>query len=237
MQPELETITREIPAKGKGYIRIRRCWPDQVSGLIRQGARSLLREGATEIYAASTDPAAPLAEGSGEGYRLEFRHDMLRLERPLDDTRPLPEGRLILEPLSREKVGQWLALYNECFFDVPNSATCGRTDLERAQAEGSRCGLAMLDGVPVGVYQLGFQEAAPQIEGLGLCKDFRGRGLGRELLRAIMAMLAAEGFDRVWLTVSTANAQAYGLYQGDGFVQTRLISHWYQVLSEGDLLS
>ena len=148
MQPELDIITREIPAKGKGYMKIRRCWPDQVDSLIRQGSRSLLLQGATEIYAASMDPAAPLAEGSGEGYRLEFRHDMLRLGRPLDRTCPLPEGKLTLEPLSREKVGQWLTLYNECFFDVPNSATFGRNDLERAQAEGSRCGLALLDGVP-----------------------------------------------------------------------------------------
>lgn len=237
MQPELDIITREIPAKGKGYMKIRRCWPDQVDSLIRQGSRSLLLQGATEIYAASMDPAAPLAEGSGEGYRLEFRHDMLRLERPLDRTCPLPEGKLTLEPLSREKVGQWLTLYNECFFDVPNSATFGRNDLERAQAEGSRCGLALLDGVPVGVYLLGFQEDDPEIEGIGLCKDFRGRGLGRELLYSVMALLAQEGFDRAWLSVSTANTQAYPLYQSAGFVQTRLISHWYQVISEGDLLA
>ena len=38
MQPELEIITKEIPAKGKGYMWIRRCWPDQVDGLILLGA-------------------------------------------------------------------------------------------------------------------------------------------------------------------------------------------------------
>ena len=37
MQPELEIITKEIPTKGKGYMYIRRCWPDQVDSLIRQG--------------------------------------------------------------------------------------------------------------------------------------------------------------------------------------------------------
>lgn len=237
MQPELEIITKEIPTKGKGYMYIRRCWPDQVDDQIRQGARSLLLQGATEIYAASKDPASPLAEGSGDGYRLEFRYDMLRLERTLDKTVPQPEGRLTLEPLSREKVGQWLTLYNECFFDVPNSATFGRNDLERAQAEGSRCGLALLDGVPVGVYLLGFQEADPEIEGIGLCKDFRGKGMGRELLLSLMALLAEEGYKRTWLSVSTSNVQAYPLYQSVGFAQTRLISHWYQVISEGDLLA
>ena len=81
MQPELEVITKEIPAKGKGYILIRKCWPDQVDEAVRQGARKLLGEGATSIFAASTDPSAPLCEGAGEGYRLEFRHDMLGMER------------------------------------------------------------------------------------------------------------------------------------------------------------
>ena len=95
----------------------------------------------------------------------------------------------------------------------------------------------LLDGVPVGVYLLGFQEADPEIEGIGLCKDFRGRGLGRELLLSLMALLAEEGYKRTWLSVSTSNIQAYPLYQSAGFVQTRLLSHWYQVISEGDLLA
>ena len=150
MQPELEIITKEIPTKGKGYMYIRRCWPDQVDDQIRQGARSLLLQGATEIYAASKDPAAPLAEGSREGYRLEFRYDMLRLERTLDGTVPQPEGRLNLEPLSREKVGQWLALYNECFFDVPNSATFGGGQPLRSGPAERRAGRGLSAGVPGG---------------------------------------------------------------------------------------
>lgn len=235
MQPELELITKEIPAKGKGYLILRKCWPDQVCEAVRQGASALLGEGATQIYAASTDPSAPLAGGRGEGYRLEFRHDMLRLERALDGKRPRPEGRLQLEELRREKWGAWLALYNETFFDVPNSATYRQSDLQQVLDDGCRCGFALLDGVPVGVYELALDGGTPEIEGVSLVKDCRGRGLGRELLLSVTELLAAMGHGRACLRVSTANAAAYALYRGLGFVQTDLISHWYEVISEGDL--
>lgn len=235
MQPELKIITQEIPAKGKGYFVIQKCWPDQIDEAVRQGARSLLEQGATQIYAASTDPAAPLAEGSGAGYRLEFRHDMLRMERSLR----APDGpgstlRLTLEPLRREKSGQWLALYNAAFFDVPNSATYGRSDLERVLGDGACCGFALLDGVCIGIYELSLDEI-PEIEGIGLDKDYRGRGLGRELLLSAMEYLAQMEYERCCLRVSTANESAYSLYRAAGFTQTKLLSHWYEVISEGDL--
>lgn len=237
MQPELEVITKEIPAKGKGYILIRKCWPDQVDEAVRQGARKLLGEGVTSIYAASTDPSAPLCEGAGEGYRLEFRHDMLGMERALDPGRPRPEGRLTLEPLTREKGGQFLAIYNASFFDVPNSATYGRDDLAQILGPEYRCGFALLDGVPVGIYECGFKKENPEIGSIGLTKDARGKGLGRELLLSVMDMLSDMGCTRVWLQVSTANESAYPLYRSVGFVQERLLSHWYEVISEGDLLA
>lgn len=237
MQPELEIITREIPAKGKGYIFIRKCWPDQVGAAIRQGACKLLGEGATAIYAASTDPSAPLGEGPGEGYRLEFRHDMLGMDRALDDSRPRPAGRLTLEPLTREKGGMWLAVYNASFFDVPNSATYGRNDLEQILGPEYRCGFAMLDGVCVGIYECGFKKEHPEIGSIGLTKDARGKGLGRELLLSVMDMLAGLGCKRVWLQVSTANESAYPLYRSVGFTQVQTLSHWYEVISEGDLRS
>ncbi len=235
MEPELKLHTKEIPAKGKGYFIIEKCWPDQLDGAVRRGARALLAQGATAIYVCSKDPAANLCAGRGEGYRLEFRHDMLNMERRLDADRPRPAARLTLEPLQREKGGAWLALYNESFFDVPNSETCGRDALEEFLGDHWRCGFALLDGVPVGVYQLGLQGASPEIAAIGLTKDVRRRGLGRELLLCVMDLCAALGHESAWLRVSTANESAYGLYRSTGFRVTELLSHWYEVISEGDL--
>lgn len=235
MEPELKLYTKEIPAKGKGYFIIEKCWPDQLDGAVRRGARELLAQGATAIYVCSKDPAANLCSGQGEGYRLEFRHDMLNMERRLNADRPRPNGCLTLAPLQREKGGAWLALYNESFFDVPNSETYGRNALEEFLGDHWRCGFVLLDGVPVGVYQLNFEGAAPQIAAIGLTRDVRGRGLGREMLLCVMDVCAALGYESAQLQVSTANESAYGLYRATGFCVTELLSHWYEVISEGDL--
>lgn len=234
MEPELKLYTKEIPAKGKGYFTIERCWPDRLDETVRRGAKALLAQGATSIYVSSKDPAAALQAGQGQGYRLELRHDMLRMERVLPSEEPA--GRLVLEPLSPERRGAWLAVYNEVFFDVPNSETYGQGDLDRVLEENGRCGFAMLSGVPVGVYELSFQEKdCPEIAGIGLLKGQRGKGLGRELLRAVLELLSGEGHTRIHLRVSTANGGAYALYRGEGFAVTDLLSHWYEVISEGDL--
>lgn len=235
MEPELKLYTKEIPAKGKGYFIIEKCWPDQLDKAVRRGARDLLTQGATEIYVCSKDPAANLYAGQGEGYRLEFRHDMLNMERGLPAGRGSSNSGLILEPLQREKGGAWLALFNESFFDVPNSETCRRDELEGFMGPQWSCGFALLDGVPVGIYRLDLQGETPEISAIGLTKTVRGRGLGRELLYLAMDLCAEMGHQTVRLCVSTANESAYALYRSAGFRVTELRSHWYQVISEGDL--
>lgn len=235
MEPELKIYTKEIPAKGKGYFVIEKCWPDQLDVAVRRGASALLAQGATRIYIASRDPAAALAAGQGDGYRLEFRHDMLGMERVLDDERPRPAGRLTFQPLTRESGGVFLAIYNESFFDVPNSATYDKNDLKQILGAEYTCAIAVLDGVPVGIYEIGFKKENPEIGSVGLTKAARGKGLGRELLLSAMDMCAELGYKKAWLQVSTANENAYTLYRKVGFQVSDLLSHWYEVIAEGDL--
>lgn len=235
MEPELKLYNKEIPAKGKGYFVIEKCWPDQLCKAVRRGASDLLAQGATSIYISSKDPSAALCAGQGDGYRLEFRHDMLGMERALDDARPRPEGRLTFQPLTRENGGAFLAIYNESFFDVPNSSTYDKNDLKQMLGEKYRCGFALLNGVPVGIYELGFKKENPEIGSIGLTKAARGKGLGRELLLSAMDICAQLGYQKAWLQVSTANENAFSLYRAVGFTVTDLLSHWYEVIAEGDL--
>ena len=234
MQPELEIITKEIPAKGKAYIIVRRCPPEGLDAALRRGAAQALSQGASLLYAASTDPEAPLEAGEKRGYQLIYEHDMLRMSRTLTEEPPRP-GRLRLEPLVREKGGTWLALYNEGFFNVPNSATYDGNDLERVLGEACSAGFVLLDEVPVGVYELGFAEEQPEIEGVALRRDFQGRGLGRELLLELMGMLARQGHTECWLRVATSNRNACALYRSLGFGRESVLSRWFQVVSESDL--
>ncbi len=54
----------------------------------------------------------------------------------------------------------------------------------------------------------------------------RGRGLGRRLVRSIMAAGAAGGAERAYLQVLAANAPALALYAGQGFEEAYRYTYW-----------
>ena len=229
MRPIYQLYPGEITAKGKAYLVVEQCRADELDEVLAQGREKLLGLGATELFVTSRDPGAPLEEGRQEGCRLEFVRDMLVLQRDLSQLPGKPE-RLGLEPLTRERGGAWLALHNGCFFEMPNSATYGPRDLDRALEEGHRCGFALVDGVRVGVYELDLTQEVPEIEGIALQKEVRGQGLGRELLWGVMALLAEAGFDRCKLLVASDNESAFSLYRRTGFRAAGIQSKWFRML-------
>jgi ribosomal protein S18 acetylase RimI-like enzyme len=57
---------------------------------------------------------------------------------------------------------------------------------------------------------------------IGLVPDARGRGLGAELLRALLALARERGVHAMSLNVSGANTPARRLYERHGFRDTGL---------------
>lgn len=229
MQSAYQIYAGEITAKGKGYLVIKRCRTGELDELLQRGRQELLSQGATELLVTSRDPGAPLEEGWQGNCRLEFVRDMMELQRDLPQLSGYPV-RLSLEPLTRERGGAWLALHNECFFEMPNSATYGPADLDRALEEGHRCGFAVVDGVTAGVYELDLTQEPPEIEGIALRKSMRGQGLGRELLCGTMELLAGAGYTRCKLLVATDNESAFSLYRRTGFKAAGIQSRWFRML-------
>lgn len=229
MDSAYEIYSGEIVAKGKGYLVISRCRSGELNELLAQGRQELLGLGATELYVSSRAPGQPLEEGDWGEFRLEFARDMLELQRALPQA-ATQSSRLTLKPLTRERGGAWLTLHNECFFEMPNSATYGPADLERAMAEGHRCGFAVVDGVAVGIYELDLTQDPPEIEGIALRKALRGRGLGRELLQEVMELLAGAGYSRCRLLVASDNESAFSLYRRTGFKAAGIQSKWFRIL-------
>ena len=226
MEPQITRITREIPCRGIAYLIVRQCETQALGEQLDREVRTMADLGAREIYAASTDPAAPLAETETGPVRLTHVHDMLEMERALEAGRPRPQGRLAAAPLTGELGELWLSIYNEAFAAVPNAATYGPEELSEQLAKPGSCGLVLEDGAPVGIYELDLRTG--EIEGIGLRQAARGRGLGRELLLMSMELLAGHGYDRCWLQVSTANEAAYRLYSETGFSTRRVRSRWFR---------
>ena len=126
------------------------------------------------------------------------------------------------EPIIRPMVGADLpailtieeATYHEpwtegIFRDCLRVGYTGRV-LEVASATGEAAGLAG--------YGL-LSAAAGECHILNLCTapDQRGRGLGRLLLRALLAEGRLAGAEQAFLEVRPSNAAALGLYQAEGF--------------------
>lgn len=53
--------------------------------------------------------------------------------------------------------------------------------------------------------------------GMGLLPEYRGRGIGRQLLQACIAKARAKGITRIELEVRADNTRAIGLYKALGF--------------------
>ena len=71
------------------------------------------------------------------------------------------------------------------------------------------------DALPVGDVRL-----------IGVLPDWRGRGLGRELLRWAVAELRLRGAGRIQLSVEAENERALGLYRRAGFEPLVEWPHW-----------
>lgn len=85
----------------------------------------------------------------------------------------------------------------------------------------------------MGIYELNPEGECPEIAGIALRNTFRGQGLGRELLRSVMNLLAGKDYTRCKLLVSTDNIPALTLYRSEGFGEDLVRGSWYEVTSHG----
>lgn len=232
-QVVVERVEKEIPYRGKGYLILRQCPPEELEAVLDREAAALFSLGAKQVYVSSGDSDAAFRGGMLGPWRLTFRHEMLDLFRELDESRPRPNGRLRLELLDQGREAEWLDCYNEGFFRVPNAQTYLPEDLEEVRAKGGLLGFALLRGRPVGVYELLPGGECPEISGIALRESVRGQGLGRELLLSTMDLLADLGKSRCRLLVSTGNIPALTLYRETGFGEDMVRGRWYEVMTHG----
>lgn len=78
-------------------------------------------------------------------------------------------------------------------------------------------------------YGLGWMETASTavIASMAVGKDFRGQGLGRQLLEKVIGNLASMGAKKIVLQVEATNTAAINLYASSGFVKDRDLKNYY----------
>jgi ribosomal-protein-alanine N-acetyltransferase len=93
---------------------------------------------------------------------------------------------------------------------------------------GARSVLAETGGELMG-FALGYPDASDvaRVVTLDVHPAFRRHGLGRRLLRELLAGLAAAGSARALLEVDVRNSGAIWFYRGEGFRETRRLPSYY----------
>ncbi|HKT00199.1 MAG TPA: GNAT family N-acetyltransferase [Rugosimonospora sp.] len=162
------------------------------------------------------------------GFGFHSRHARMRIALRGDETAPVPPAGVTLErvgPPDEPTLRTCFALKAEAFEDTDHREYRDFDGwLAALQARSSvpwdEWRLARVDGVPAGVL-FSTNQQLEQDEGwvgaLAVARGYRGRGLGRLLLRTAFAQYAAKGRTSAGLGVDMTNPTgAYGLYLSVG---------------------
>ncbi len=141
---------------------------------------------------------------------------------PLDEYRRVARNDGTVRPMRPEDLAQVLMI-EQSSYSHPWTAGVFR-DCERAPYERWLLECASGPG--------GYAIILPQVDELhllNLCVSplLRGRGIGRRLLRHVIARAGALGCERILLEVRESNAPARRLYESEGFVQVGLRRGYY----------
>ena len=78
--------------------------------------------------------------------------------------------------------------------------------------------LARLDGEPVAIGALGYEDGEATLFGLGVRTHLQNKGIGRGLVALLLREAFAAGTQDILIEVDSTNARAYHLYRSCGFV-------------------
>ena len=222
----LEILQKDVPNQGIGYLILRDCPEDRLGEALSKGMEKLKKAGAETVFAASLPEGEPLHPGPVGGWKLTHVHDMIRMELPLPAKRPQPDIGLSLRPARKDPEARaYLALMNQAYQQVPNAMTRQESDLH---IPNHRCGLAYQGEQLVGAYDLDLSEKIPSLAALAVEPKLWRQGFGRSLLRTVLCSISVK-LPACSLETSTANPAALTLFTSEGFVQTGLVSSWFQV--------
>lgn len=196
---------KEIPYKGIAYIRIQDVQRENLGNHLSECIHFCRMVGAERIFATGQEAL--------EQYPLYTTVLEMTATAWVD-----PEKLACLFPVTKETVSRWREIYNTRMADVDNAGTL------EAREEGQ-----ILDSG--GAY---FVHEAGEALGIGWLDDCKllavagvKPGAGERVMHTLMSLV--EG-DTMTLEVASTNARAIALYEKLGFLKTRELCRWYQVL-------
>ena len=200
---------REIPYKQEAYIRFQ--FSVQADALLQECIGFCRACGAERIYA------------TGDEYLAQFplHTEIWNMQAAVES---MPRSEACLFPLQRQTLPQWLSAYNERMQSVPNAATMTNADGEKLLEEGSGY-FVHKDGALIGIGKA----AGGRIEAVASLVPGAGRDVVVSLCGALSKPMAQ-------VEVASENRRAVRLYEKLGFVKTQVISRWYRVFPDENIV-
>ncbi|MBR4290007.1 MAG: hypothetical protein IKT52_05130 [Oscillospiraceae bacterium] len=196
-------VLKEIPYQGCAYIMIRSAL--QPEELLQECVSFCRMCGAERIYATGHEI-------------LQTKPYFATMVEMRCAVTSLPDTDAALFPVQERTLREWLEIYNKKIIHIPNGAWMTEADGKKMLERG--------DGY--------FVHRNGQLLGIGMAAadtiDWVASvhpGAGRDVVLALAHAVTA---DVVSLTVASENQKARKLYESLGFLKTREISRWYQVL-------
>ncbi len=188
--------------------------------LLQAATDEARRRGATELlgigYRSASGTAAVQALG------LPFVFSEYRMETALAEMPVLDAGQIQLQRVDVAEVEVLVRMTAQIF---------GKQEplekfLVRLAEPASRYFFAGAEGTRVG--QIGVVDKGDgiYIRGVGILPEHRQRGLGQQLLAAVLTLLRAEGQIRFALDVATENPAALSIYKACGFQETTVYDYY-----------
>lgn len=159
---------------------------------------------------------------------LEKQYSAIRMT--LEDRR-VYYTPLNLIKLSEQNKKEYLRIHNDAFKEAPNGATLTEKEVEKYinEADENNCYyIATMNNERVGLLQFYIQDGVGEFE-LGLIKAARGKGYGKLLLETAISILNTKKVEKINLIVITKNVVAFDMYKKRGFMESELVSEWFQL--------
>ena len=138
----------------------------------------------------------------------------------------------MIVPMQEAHIAQIAALETQCFSD-PRSEVSVRSELSNPLSDWL---VAEEDGKLIGY--VGSQSVPPEADvmNLAVAPEWRKKGIGRALMKALIAQLHSRGITALLLEVRISNLPAQNLYRGLGFVEVGRRPNYYVNPTEDALL-
>ena len=230
-----DLFVSEIVSQRKAYILFQKA--DDLLA-IKEAIQELVPQlkilGANEVFVSSKDISTTLPEDEFyvNNVLFHYDHQMKRLIlSPMKKATPEKTPGVTLLPLTASLAKDYLKIYNEGFYLVPNSALYTVEDITRMMYSPSyEGGVVQINGANGGVYELSYTEEVPEVASVALASAYRGKGYGKKVFRSALYKLEQKGFNEAFVQVSTKNIEALSLYIELGFEEESTLSVWYKAI-------